>query len=624
MNWIGGLQQFGRALMLPMIVLPAVAVLLGLSHIPWDTWGMVEVSTYLQDAASAILLHLPYIFAVGVALGLTESAGMAGLAALLGYFIFRNLVGTELELGVSGGILFGLLAAYCYHLFKNVKFPESIQFFGGPRFTPFIVALASLLLSLLLIWVGPYLQTALDFVGQQLIELGGFGSFLYGTVHRLLVPFGLHHILNNFTWFQVGTYEQDGQLLYGDLPRFFAGDPEAGLYMAGMYPLMMFAVPAIALAIVREARKEARAPLAKIFFTAAMASILTGVTEPIEFAFVFIAPWLYVIHALLAGSMMWICVALDIHHGFAFSAGLIDYALNFHLSKNGWLIIPIGLVYGLIYYYLFRWAIRRFNLATPGRGEHATVEDANQDLAERAPLILHALGGKENILRMEACITRLRLTLKDERLLDMNGLTKLGSMGIIRLGSGNVQIVFGTFSELIREQIVELMKHDTQHVQLLAPVTGEVVALADVPDHVFSRKMLGEGVAFMPHSDLLLAPIGGRISQIYPTKHALVLTTEHGLHILLHIGLDTVKMNGEGFELLVDEQQTVRSGQPLVRYDLQAIRQHATSDCIVMVMTNSNLVENVHVAPYKSIRAGKEVALMMQMRIHEGGEASDV
>jgi glucose-specific phosphotransferase system IIA component len=625
MNWMGNLQQFGRALMLPMIALPAVAVLLCLSVIPWELLGLVEVSRFFADAASAILLHLPYIFAVGVALGLTESAGMAGLSGLLGYFIFERLVGHELELGVSGGILFGLLAALCFHLFKNIKFPESLQFFGGPRFTPFVMALASLVLSSALLIIGPFLQTALDTVGQKLIELGGFGSFLYGTVHRLLVPFGLHHILNNFTWFQVGTYEQpSGEVFYGDVPRFFAGDPEAGLYMAGMYPLMMFAVPAIALAIIHEARKTIRANISKIFITAALTAMLTGVTEPIEFAFVFIAPLLFVVHALLAGSMMWVCAAFDIHHGFAFSAGAIDYILNFHLSKNGWLILPIGLLYGVFYYFFFRWAIRRFQLATPGRGQDISSEDADSDLAHRAPLILHSLGGKENIVRIEACITRLRLTLKNERLLDENGLMKLGSMGVIRLGGGNVQVVFGTFSELIREQMLDLMKHDSLHVPLLAPIEGERVQLEDVPDQVFSGKLLGDGVAIMPTSNLVVAPVAGRITQIYPTKHALVITTDEGLNILLHIGLDTVELKGEGFQLLINEQQSVQAGQALVRLNLAYLAKHARSTCTIMVITNMKLVEELLHSPFKTVRAGKDIVFNAHLKSSEGGDSHEL
>lgn len=621
MNWMGGLQQFGRSLMLPMIALPAVAVLLCLAAVPWHQWGLNDVSLFFADAAAAILLHLPYIFAVGVALGLTESAGMAGLAALVGYFIFEHLVIDILELGVAGGILFGMLAAFSYHLCKNLKFPESLQFFGGPRFAPFITALAALVLSLVLLLIGPYLQSALESTGRMLIELGGFGSFLYGTIHRLLVPFGLHHILNNFTWFQVGSYEHpSGQILYGDMPRFFAGDPEAGLYMAGMYPLMMFAVPAIALAMIHEARKEARAHIGKIFLTAGLAALLTGVTEPIEFAFVFIAPWLFVVHALLAGSMMWVCAALDIQHGFAFSAGAIDYVLNFHLSQNGWLILPVGAAYGVLYYVLFRLAIRRFHLLTPGRGGNLLPEDAGEQVVDRAPLILDSLGGKDNITRIEACITRLRLTLKNERMLDNDGLTRLGAMGIIRLGGGNVQIVFGTYSELIRDQMMEWMKHDTQMTSFIAPVDGEMIPLSDVPDEVFSKKILGEGVAFIPHRGELVAPVAGVIKKVFPTGHALTMTTNEGLNILLHIGIDTVKLNGEGFEPLVADQQSVRAGQPLIRFDLGLVREKAASPCTLFTIVNSTRIAAHTMSPYKQVTAGKEIVFTVQLQDDEGGE----
>src|SRR5690606_13565981 len=295
----------------------------------------------------------------------------------------------------------------------------------------------------------------------------------YGTIHRLLVPSGLHHILNNIVWFQIGSYElPDGAIVRGDLPRFFAGDPEAGMYMAGLYPVLMFALPAAALAIIHEAREDLKPKVKATFSTAILACFFTGVTEPIEFAFLFVAPVLFLVHAVLSGLSMVIVTLLGIRHGFSFSAGALDFAVNLHLADRGWLLIPVGLVYGCVYYVMFRWAIRRFDLATPGREDGSPLDAGALDIPYRAPLILQALGGKHNIVKVEACITRLRLNLRDDRLMDTAALRHLGAVGVIRLGGGRVQVVFGTFSELIREEMMKWMRKDEPTVLFRSPVSG--------------------------------------------------------------------------------------------------------------------------------------------------------
>jgi len=396
---MGLLQQFGRSLMMPMIALPAAAILLRLGAFPWERIGWAQFGELLTYAGMTVFTYLPYIFAVGVALGLTESAGIAGMASLVGYFVYDRVtqffIPEGFELGVTSGIVIGIASAVLYHRFKEIKFPEYIQFFGGPRFVLLIMCFASFLFSFLVVQVGPYVQRGLDALGGFVLGMGGFGAFLYGTIHRLLVPSGLHYLLNNLVWFQTGAYQRpDGSIVNGDLPRFFAGDPAAGIYMAGLYPIMMFALPAIALAIIHEAREDLKPKVRATFLTAALSSFLTGVTEPVEFAFLFVAPYLFVVHALLSGLAMWITYALDIRHGFAFSAGAIDYLINFHLSTNGWLLLPIGAGYGLLYYFLFRWAIRRFQIPTPGREEGSALDEWAGDIPYRAPLILQALGAR--------------------------------------------------------------------------------------------------------------------------------------------------------------------------------------------------------------------------------------
>ncbi|MEI7027850.1 glucose PTS transporter subunit IIA [Paenibacillus sp. y28] len=620
MNLMGNLQQFGRSLMLPTITLPVAAILLRIGDLPWDQIGLPRMGEILILAGQAIFTYLPFIFAIGVALGLTESASIAAMAALVGYYIFtsltRSFLGSGFELGVSGGIMIGLVAALSYNRFKNIRLPEYIQFFGGPRFVPLFTALVTLALSMLFIMIGPTLQKGLEYFGQFLLGTGGFGTFIYGVLYRLLVPSGLHHILNNFFWFQLGSYERGGDegIVFGDLPRFFAGDPTAGVYMAGLYPIMMFALPAIALAIVQEAREDLKPKIRITFFSAALASILTGVSEPIEFAFLFAAPYLFVIHAFLSGAAMWIAYELDIHHGFAYSAGAIDYLINYHLSNNALLLLPIGLAYGAVYYVLFRWAIRRFQIPTPGREEGSQLEEFADDIPYRAPLIVQALGGKQNIVKIEACITRLRLTLANDRMMDINALKGLGAAGTIRLGGGNVQVVFGTFSELIREEMINVLRKDVVQVLFQSPMQGRMIPLAEVPDPIFAGKIVGGGVAFLPERGELLSPVAGTIVHLHPAMHAIGLQTEEGLEVLLHIGINTSDLPGKWFHAAVQVGDVVEPGQLLIRFNHAKIKQHAKSLATPMVITNSERVRSWSFAPFNHVKKGQKSVMSVVLK----------
>jgi glucose-specific phosphotransferase system IIA component len=624
-NWMGYLQQFGRSLMMPMIALPAAAILLRLGALPWDTIGWTYTGDLLTYAGMTVFTYLPYIFAVGVALGLSESAGIAGMSALVGYFVYDRVtqffIPQGFELGVTTGIVIGMLSAFLYHRFKEVKFPEYIQFFGGPRFVLLIMCFVSVLFSFLVVQIGPYVQLGMREVSGLLLGMGGFGAFLYGMLHRLLVPSGLHYLLNNVVWFQVGAYERwDGSIVNGDLPRFFAGDPTAGVFMAGLYPTMMFALPAIAFAIIHEAREDLKPKVRATFMTAALSSFLTGVTEPIEFAFLFVAPYLFVVHAVMSGISMWITYTLDIHHGFAFSAGAIDFLINLHLATNGWLIIPIGLAYGIVYYFIFRWAIRRFQIPTPGREEGSALEDWAGDIPHRAPLVLQALGGKENIVQMEACITRLRITLANDREMDVAALRHLGAAGVITLGGGNVQVVFGTFSELIREEIMKTIRKDPRVVSFRSPMTGRMIPLDEVPDTVFAKKIVGEGVAFLPERGELVSPVAGKITHVYPTAHALGITTAEGLEVLLHIGIDSSQIANKPFRSHVQEGDSVQAGQLLVTFDLNKLRKHAKSIATPMIVTNTARVKSWSFAPFKFVRKGQASVLSVTLK----EEPSDV
>lgn len=612
--------------MLPMIALPAAAILLLLGHLPWDSIGLTQLSDILFLAGHAVFTYLPYIFAVGVALGLTDNAAAAGMASLMSYFLFNLLIryftDTSMNIGVTGSILIGVISAVSYHKFKNIRFPEYIQFFGGPRFVPLFMAFVTILLSYLFITISPFIEGAMEQVSQFLLGLGGFGTFLYGVLHRLLVPTGLHHVLNNFFWFQVDGYTRpDGVVVFGDLPRFFAGDPEAGIYMAGLYIVMMFALPAIAFAIIHEAREDLKPKVKATFMTAALASFLTGVTEPIEFAFLFVAPMLFVAHAILSGIAMWVVYALDVHHGFAFSAGAIDFLINAHLGTNIIRILPVGIVYAVGYYVLFRWAIRRFQIPTPGREDGSALEDWAGDIPYKAPLVLQALGGKNNIVQMEACITRLRITLSDDRKLDQDAMKQLGAAGVIRLGGGNVQIVFGTFSELLREEIIKLMRKDQQQVHFHAPVQGKMIALEEVPDKIFSSKLVGEGVAFIPDRGELVSPVAGTVVHLHSSKHAIGLSTKEGLEVLIHIGIDTAFIDGDWFAAEVEEGQEVIAGQLLIRFNLPKLRKLAKSMATPMVITNKEKVKSWSFAPYKRVKKGQASVLSVVLQDRERGQS---
>lgn len=624
LSMLGKLQQLGRALMLPMVILPAAAIFSGLSALPWEQFGLPMVEHYLQLASSAIFLYLPYIFAVGVALGLTGSGLAAGLAALVGMFIYAGVT-EALTDGITPtvfiGILIGMIAGFSHIKFKDLKLPEWIQFFGGPRFVPLFVSFSTLIFAILMVYLSNHLEWLLIQIGDIIELAGGFGVFLYGFVHRILVIFGLHHIVNHIFWFQVGSYETiNGSMVYGDLPRYFAGDPTAGVFMAGLYPTMMFALPAIAFAIIHEAREDLKPKVKKTFMLAALSSFLTGVTEPIEFAFLFVAPVLFVIHALVSGVIMWLTYKLGILHGFSFSAGAIDYFLNMHLSTNGWLIIPIGIIIGLFYYGLFRFAIRRFGIPTPGREDGSSIDDWAGDIPYRAPLILEAIGGKQNIVQMESCITRLRLKLHKDELLDINALRNLGAAGVIKLGGGHVQVVFGTYSELIREEMHKSILRDGQLIHFHSPLQGQMIALSDVPDPIFSSKMVGNGIAFIPDRGELVSPVNGKVIHIYPTMHAIGLLTVDGLEILLHIGIDTSKLTEQNiFEAVVKAGDHVTPGQLLIKFNMQKLKKYSKSIATPMVITNSEKVKAWRFAPYKAVKKGQSSILSVEIvRKNEG------
>lgn len=472
-NPFARMQRLGRALMLPIAVLPVAGLLLRLGQ-P-DVFNIKMIA----DAGDAIFSNLPLLFAIGVAVGFAkDNNGTAGLAGAIGYLIeiaVMKDIDPKLNMGVLSGIVAGAVAGYLYNRYKDIKLPEYLAFFGGKRFVPIVTGVACLILGIVFGYVWQPVQHAIDVAGLWLTTAGALGTFVFGLLNRILLVTGLHHIINSLAWFVFGTFTPPGggAPVTGDLHRFFAGDPTAGGFMTGFFPIMMFGLPAACLAMFHEAPKHRRAIVGGLLFSMALTSFLTGVTEPIEYSFMFLAPVLYAIHAVLTGLSLAICSALGIHLGFTFSAGAIDYALNYGLSTRGWWAIPIGIAYGFVYYGLFRFFIRKFNMATPGREPETTDAQAESSesaggftpvpgaASSRASRYIAALGGASNLTLVDACTTRLRLSVADSEKVSEAQLKTIGARGVLKRGATNVQVIIGPEADLIADEIRSELQHST-------------------------------------------------------------------------------------------------------------------------------------------------------------------
>lgn len=475
---IAGLQKLGRALMLPIAVLPIAGLLLRL--------GQPDLLNlpFMAAAGNAVFSHLGLLFAVGIAVGFAkENHGAAGLAGAIGYFVTiegagvivggANVAKEMSRMSVPVGIVSGLVAGALYNRFKDIKLPEYLAFFGGRRFVPIVTGFFCLGLAAIFGYGFPLLAGGLDRASDGVIASGDGGLFTYGFLNRILLVTGLHHIVNNFAWFNLGEFGG----VTGDLNRFVAGDPSAGAFMAGFFPVMMFGLPAACLAMYRSARTENRRMVAGMLFSIALTSFLTGVTEPVEFAFMFLAPFLYLIHAVLTGLSHVIMSMLNVKLGFSFSAGAFDYILYYNKATNPLLLLPVGAGYFIIYYSLFRFVIQRFDLKTPGREDAKVVATASAGapvqidpfggglpaaVVLRAPSrserYLAALGGAANIQDVDACATRLRLSVVDGARVDEAALKEVGARGVIRLTAGSVQVIVGPVADQVADEIRQTMR----------------------------------------------------------------------------------------------------------------------------------------------------------------------
>ncbi len=474
-KFLSKIQKLGKSLMTPIAVLPAAALLLRLGQADIWSWtgSLPSGIPWMSSAGSAIFDNLSLIFAIGIAVGLAEeNNGVAAISATVGYFVLTNVASkfdSTINMGVLSGIIIGILSSTLYNKYKDIKLPDYLGFFGGKRFVPIITSLYSLLLGIIFGFIWPPIQNVINNFGNMVAGAGAIGAFFFGLFNRLLIPTGLHHIMNTIFWFQFGTFKNSaGKIANGDLNRFFAGDPTAGTYMTGFFVIMMFALPAACFAMIKAAKDENKKAVSGMLLGLAFTAFLTGVTEPIEFSFMFISPVLYAIHALLTGIALALTSILGIKCGFGFSASLIDYGLNFGISTKPLFIIPIGLIFAVIYYFLFLFFIKKFDLPTPGRESNSEInsnvtvdkskKSGHSKLEDKAKEILKAIGDSGNIDSIDACVTRIRLVVFDGSKIDEAKLKNLGANGIMKLDDKNVQIVVGTIADPLVSKIKLLMK----------------------------------------------------------------------------------------------------------------------------------------------------------------------
>lgn len=623
-------QKIGRSLMLPVSVLPAAGLLFRLGQ--EDLLGRYGAAfKYLATAGDAIFTNLPMIFAVGVAIGFSGGEAVAALAAVVGQIILQAImaagsknIGTAIDMGVFGGISIGLISATLYNRYYSIKLPQVLGFFSGKRFIPIITSVAALIFASVGVSLWPVMQQIIDtFAGWASTSI--LGPAFYAAGKRLLIPIGLHHVYYPVFLYQFGSFTAaDGITYFGDTARYFHGDKTAGMFMASEYPILMFGLPAAALAIIAAAREENRKKISGIMISAALVSFLTGITEPIEFSFIFVAPILFLFHVGAAFSAGIVTSLLNIRLGYTFSASAIDYVLGYKFAEHPLLIWAIGMLYFITYFIVFYFTIIGMDIKTPGREDIETsLDNIKAASSERASMILEAVGGADNVEMIDACITRLRLTLKNRKAVNKVLLRKTGSSGTLELGN-SIQIIYGTEAESIKDDVkAEIIKsrHYKQNIgelqetaeglnlsiQLENPIKGEVIHLEKIPDEVFSDRMLGDGFAIKPKDNKVYSPVKGIVKVLFPTNHAVAVRTEEGIEVLIHVGIDTVALKGEGFTAYVKQGDRVEKGDLLITFNRKLIEEKAKSNLTPVIVTNMEKVDRLNVT-YGKMEKGKIAA----------------
>ena len=716
----GVLQRVGRSFMLPIAVLPVAGLLLGIGSsftnettiATYGLQGILGNGTILHallmimsKAGNVIFDNLPIIFAVGVAIGMAKAEKeVAALSAMISFFVMHAsinavlllagkvladgtiapdvLEGTiasvcgiqTLQMGVFGGILVGLGVAALHNRFYKIELPNALSFFGGSRFVPIISTVTYVGIGILMYFIWPAVQNGIFALGGLVTGTGYFGTLIFGIIKRALIPFGLHHVFYMPFWQTAvgGTMMVDGNLIQGGQNIFFAQlassdvthfSADATRYFSGEFIFMIFGLPGAALAMYRCAKPEKKKAAGGLLLSAALACMFTGITEPIEFSFLFVAPMLFAVQVILAGSAYMVAHILNIAVGLTFSGGLLDLVIFGVLqgnAKTSWLrIIPAGIVYFLLYYFLFSFLIKKFNLKTPGRedddeetklytkadvnarrteakeGESCSQAENSKD--SRSAAIAMGMGGRNNITSVDCCATRLRCSIADSSLVDEKLLKSTGAVGVIVKGQG-IQIIYGPQVTVIKSELeaylAEEHEEDTAEAtddaenmgtkvtaeteaavnlaeskniaenvhKLYSPFQGVLKPITEAPDEAFASKAMGDGYLVMPEDGIVAAPEDGEVMFVFPSKHAIGLKAADGMEYLLHIGVDTVKLNGEGFTVFVSDGQKIKKGDKLMEFDPVYIREHAVSDACIVIFTGLTEGESLSLEGEKQVK----------------------
>ena len=688
----GVLQRVGRSFMLPIALLPVAGLLLGVGSsftnaTMLETYGLTgiiypgsliyTILDIMNQCGNTVFANLPLLFAMGVAIGMAKKEKeVAALAGAIGYLVMNTAISaminasggvaampanstttslgiTTLQMGVFGGIIVGLGVAALHNRFYKIQLPTVLSFFGGTRFVPIITTAVYVLVGIAMFYIWPLVQEGIALIGNLVLGSGYIGTWIYGITERALIPFGLHHVFYMPFWQTAmgGTAVIDEVVVQGAQNIYFAElaskatevfSVSATRFMSGKFPFMIFGLVGAALAMYHTARPEKKKVVGGLLLSAALTSMLTGITEPLEFTFLFVAPLMYAVHCVLAGLSYMLMHILNVGVGMTFSGGLIDLTLFGILQGNArtnWIWIPIvGVVYFILYYFVFRLMITKMDLATPGRESDDqepklyTRSDYNEKNAasgdDVSALILLGLGGKKNISDVDCCATRLRVTVIDEKKVDDKKLKSSGASGVVHKGNG-IQVIYGPQVAVIKSNLVDFMESPdadrltsssaapapktaepakTMPESILgAHLTGTVVALAEVKDEAFASGALGLGVAVEPTEGKLLAPADGTIDMVFDTRHAVGMTTAAGTELLMHIGIDTVKLEGRHFTAHVQPGQAVQKGQLLVSFDMEAIRSAGYLLTTPMLVCNSDDYTAVEPLAGGSIQAGADL-----------------
>lgn len=704
----GVLQRVGRSFMLPIALLPIAGLLLGIGSSftnpttleAYNLTGLIQeggalytVFDIMKTTGSVVFDNLALLFAMGVAIGMAKKEkAVAALSGAISYLIMNTAISTliaakggveamaanstttilgitTLQMGVFGGIVVGLGVAALHNRFYKIELPQVLSFFGGTRFVPIVCSVVFLLVGVVMFFVWPLVQAGIAQLGQLVLQSGYAGTWIYGVIERALIPFGLHHVFYMPFWQTElgGSMMIDGVMVQGAQNIFFAElaskstvhfSVEATRFMSGKFPFMIFGLPAAAFAMYKAARPEKKKLVGGLLLSAALTSMITGITEPLEFTFLFVAPVMYAVHCVLAGLSYMLMHIFNVGVGMTFSGGAIDLTLFGILQgneKTDWIwIVIIGLVYAVIYFFVFYFMIIKFNFKTPGReaDDEETKLYTRQDMNEKkngtaaksdgsfdrvSALIVKGLGEKANISDLDCCATRLRITVVNSDSVDDSLLKASGASGVIHKGNG-VQVVYGPQVSVVKSHLedfldsadaakVDELLGDTAVTEsaaekpaqeaasadegntevLYSHLTGKVVALEDVEDQVFSSKVLGEGIAVEPTVGKLYAPCDAKIQKVFDTKHAVSLVSQSGCEIVLHVGIDTVKLHGEHFETHVSDNQDVKKGDLLISFDIDGIKKAGYKTTTPMVICNTGSYASITAAASGSISAGDKI-----------------